>query len=90
MPLHALPQVELDLLVVAGDIPALGQSAFTKLKLGFHLMRRAEYISDHDVVVGMQLAKVITGGGEFTAPQAVSEQYLLDLEREAFMSLCGQ
>ena len=71
------------------DIHALGQSAFTKMKLGLHLMRRAEYLSDHDVVVGTQLAKVLSGGGEFTSPQLVSEQYLLDLEREAFVSLCG-
>jgi len=72
------------------DIRALGQSAFTKMKLGLHLMRRAEYISDYDVVVATQLAKVLSGGGEFTSTQLVSEQYLLDLEREAFLSLCGQ
>ena len=72
------------------DIQVLGQSAFAKMKLGLHLMRRAEYISDYDVVVGTHLAKVLSGGGEFTAPQRVSEQYLLDLEREAFVSLCGQ
>jgi 3-hydroxyacyl-CoA dehydrogenase len=52
-------------------------------------MRRAEYISDHDVVIGTQLARILSGG-EFTSPQLVSEQYLLDLEREAFLSLCGQ
>jgi 3-hydroxyacyl-CoA dehydrogenase len=72
------------------DIQVLGQSAFAKMKLGLHLMRRAEYVSDYDVVVGTHLAKVLSGGGEFTSPQRVSEQYLLDLEREAFVSLCGQ
>jgi 3-hydroxyacyl-CoA dehydrogenase len=72
------------------DISALGQAAFAKMKLGLHLMRRAEYISDYDVVVATQLAKVLSGGGEFTSPQLVSEQYLLDLEREAFLSLCGE
>jgi 3-hydroxyacyl-CoA dehydrogenase len=72
------------------DILVLGQAAFAKMKLGLHLMRRAEYISDYDVVVGTHLAKVLSGGGEFTSPQRVSEQYLLDLEREAFVSLCGQ
>jgi 3-hydroxyacyl-CoA dehydrogenase len=72
------------------DIRALGQAAFTKMKLGLHLMRRAEYVSDYDVVVATQLAKVLSGGGEFTSPQLVSEQFLLDLEREAFLSLCGQ
>jgi 3-hydroxyacyl-CoA dehydrogenase len=90
-------QVALDLVTLgyrAGkprdDIQVLGQSAFAKMKLGLHLMRRAEYISDYDVVVGTHLAKVLSGGGEFTSPQRVSEQYLLDLEREAFVSLCGQ
>lgn len=72
------------------DIPVLGQSAFAKLKLGLHLNHRAGFLSEHDVVVGTQLARVLTGGGEFTAPQTVSEQYLLELEREAFVSLCGQ
>ncbi len=72
------------------DIQALGQAAFAKMKLGLHLMRRAEYISDYDVVVATQLARVLSGGGEFTSPQRVSEQYLLDLERGAFVSLCGQ
>ena len=72
------------------DVPALGQAAFAKMKLGLHLMRRAEYISDYDVVVATQLAKVLSGGGEFTSTQLVPEQYLLDLELEAFLSLCGQ
>jgi 3-hydroxyacyl-CoA dehydrogenase len=72
------------------DVRVLGQAGFAKMKLGLHLMRRAEYISDYDVVVATQLAKVLCGGGEFTSPQLVSEQYLLDLEREAFVSLCGQ
>jgi 3-hydroxyacyl-CoA dehydrogenase len=72
------------------DVRVLGQSAFAKMKLGLHLMRRAEYVSDYDVVIGTQLAKILSGGGEFTSPQLVSEQYVLDLEREAFVSLCGQ
>ncbi len=72
------------------DVRALGQAAFSKMKLGLHLMRRADYISDYDVVVATELARVLSGGGEFTSPQLVSEQYLLDLEREAFLSLCGQ
>jgi 3-hydroxyacyl-CoA dehydrogenase len=72
------------------DVRVLGQAAFAKMKLGLHLMRRAEYISDFDVVIATQLAKVLSGGGEFTSPQPVSEQYLLDLEREAFVTLCGQ
>ncbi len=72
------------------DILVLGQAAFAKMKLGLHLLRRAEYVSDHDVVIGTHLAQVFSGGGEFTSPQRVSEQFLLDLEREAFVSLCGE
>jgi len=72
------------------DVIVLGQAAFSKMKLGLHLMRRAEFISDYDVVVGTELARVLSGGGEFTSPQRVSEQYLLDLEREAFVRLCAQ
>jgi 3-hydroxyacyl-CoA dehydrogenase len=72
------------------DVRVLGQAAFVKMKLGLHLMRRGNYISDYDVVIATQLAKVLSGGGEFTSPQLVSEQYLLDLERETFVSLCGQ
>jgi 3-hydroxyacyl-CoA dehydrogenase len=71
------------------DIRVPGQSAFSMMKLGLHLMRRAERLSDYDVVVGTHIARVLAGG-EFTSPQAVSEQYLLDLEREGFVSLCGQ
>jgi 3-hydroxyacyl-CoA dehydrogenase len=71
------------------DIRVLGQDAFSRMKLGLHLMRRAERLSDYDVVIGTHIARVLSGG-EFTSPQTVSEQYLLDLEREAFLSLCGQ
>ena len=72
------------------DILVLGEPAFTKMKLGLLMMRRGEYITDYDVVVGTHLARILSGGGEFTSPQRVSEQYLLDLEREAFVSLCGE
>ena len=72
------------------DILVLGQAGFAKMKLGMHLMRRADYISDYDVVIGTHLARILSGGGEFTSPQRVSEQFLLDLEREAFVSLCGE
>ncbi|MGH9398706.1 MAG: 3-hydroxyacyl-CoA dehydrogenase/enoyl-CoA hydratase family protein [Terriglobia bacterium] len=72
------------------DVLVPGESAFSKMRLGLHLMRRADYISDHDLLIGTKLAKVLSGGGEFTSAQRVSEQYLLDLEREAFVSLCGE
>ena len=53
------------------------------------MMRQGEYISDHDVKVGDKIADVLCGGA-VTPGTPVSEQYLLDLEREAFMSLCGE
>ncbi|MDD5543240.1 MAG: 3-hydroxyacyl-CoA dehydrogenase/enoyl-CoA hydratase family protein [Acidobacteriia bacterium] len=71
------------------DIPVLGNSALATLKLGLYLMREAGYISDHDVTVGTKLAWILCGG-ELSSKQKVSEQYLLDLEREAFLSLCGE
>jgi 3-hydroxyacyl-CoA dehydrogenase len=52
-------------------------------------MRQGAYISDYDVVIGEKLAYVLSGG-RATGGSVVSEQYLLDLEREAFLSLCGR
>jgi 3-hydroxyacyl-CoA dehydrogenase len=71
------------------DIPAPGENVLATLKLGIHLMRQAEYISDHDVKVGTKVAEVICGGN-VSPGTPVSEQYILDLEREAFKSLCGE
>lgn len=70
------------------DILALGNSALATLKLGIHQMKRAGYISDHDALIGEKLARILTGG-DLNHPTRVSEQYLLDLEREAFLSLAG-
>ena len=70
------------------DILALGEPALATLKLGIHQMKRAGYISDHDAEIGTRLAKILTGG-DLNHPTRVSEQYLLDLEREAFLSLAG-
>jgi 3-hydroxyacyl-CoA dehydrogenase len=68
------------------DILALGNPALATLKLGIHQMKRAGYISDHDAEIGTQLARILTGG-DLNHPTRVSEQYLLDLEREAFLKL---
>src|SRR5712692_958818 len=70
------------------DILALGNPALATLKLGVHLMKRAGYISDHDALIGEKLARILTGG-DLNHETRVSEQYLLDLEREAFLSLIG-
>jgi 3-hydroxyacyl-CoA dehydrogenase len=58
------------------------------LKLGVHMMKRAGYISDHDAFIGEKLARILTGG-DLNHQTRVSEQYFLDLEREAFLSLIG-
>jgi 3-hydroxyacyl-CoA dehydrogenase len=65
-----------------------GEAAFAMLKLGVWSYHEGGYISDYDVVVLEKLAHVLSGG-RITGEQMVSEQYLLDLEREAFLSLCG-
>lgn len=70
------------------DILALGNPALATLKLGVHLMKRAGYISEHDALIGEKLARILTGG-DLNHATRVSEQYLLDLEREAFLSLIG-
>lgn len=70
------------------DVLVLGEAALTKFKLGIHMMKRGGYISDHDALIGTKIAEVVSGG-RLTRPTRVSEEYLLELEREAFVSLCG-
>jgi 3-hydroxyacyl-CoA dehydrogenase len=65
-----------------------GESTLAMLKLGIWSYRQGNYISDYDVVVLEKLAHILSGG-RLTGEPTVSEQYLLDLEREAFLSLCG-
>jgi 3-hydroxyacyl-CoA dehydrogenase len=74
--------------VPRGDIKVAGDAAYALLKLGVWTARQGEYISDHDCLIGEKLAYVLAGG-RLAGEQLVSEQYLLDLEREAFLSLCG-
>lgn len=71
------------------DIKVLGRSALGALYAGIHGMWRANYATDHDVTVAKKLAYVMCGG-DLSEPTLVTEQYLLDLEREAFLSLCGE
>jgi 3-hydroxyacyl-CoA dehydrogenase len=70
-------------------IPVGGDSVLAALKLGIHLAWRGGRISDHDAVVGRALANVLAGGA-LPHQTVVSEQYLLDLEREAFLKLSGE
>jgi 3-hydroxyacyl-CoA dehydrogenase len=70
-------------------IPVGGESVTAALNLGVHLMWRAGRASDHDALLGRKLAHIF-GGGNVPHATTVTEQYLLDLEREAFMSLLGE
>lgn len=71
------------------DVKVSGENGFAMMKLGAWSARQGGYISDYDVTVAEKLGTVLSGG-RLTGEQTVSEQYLLDLEREAFLSLCGQ
>jgi 3-hydroxyacyl-CoA dehydrogenase len=71
------------------EIRVLGEEFFAFAKLAVHMMVRGEYATEYDGVVARKLAYILAGGG-ITAPQSVPEQYILDLEREAFVSLCGE
>ncbi len=71
------------------DIPAPGENALATLKLAVWTMREGQFISEHDAKVANWVAYALSGG-KVTPGTLVSEQYLLDLEREAFLSLCGE
>jgi 3-hydroxyacyl-CoA dehydrogenase len=71
------------------DIPAPGENILAALKMGVHLMRQGEYITEYEVKLATKIAEVLCGGN-VTAGTPVSEQYILDLEREGFKSLCGE
>jgi 3-hydroxyacyl-CoA dehydrogenase len=66
-----------------------GEGVGAALKLGVHLALRSGRLSDHDAKIGRALAEIVSGGA-LPHPAEVSEEYLLDLEREAFLSLCGE
>jgi 3-hydroxyacyl-CoA dehydrogenase len=71
------------------DIPAPGENILAALKMGVHLMRQGEFITEYEVKLATKIAEVLCGGN-VTAGTPVSEQYILDLEREGFKSLCGE
>ena len=71
------------------DIKVLGRLGLGAMLAGINGMWRGNYATDHDALVARKLAYVMCGG-DLSEPQLVSEQYLLDLEREAFLSLCGE
>jgi 3-hydroxyacyl-CoA dehydrogenase len=71
------------------EIRVLGEEFLALAKLAVHSMVRGEYATEYDGVVARKLAYILAGGA-ITAAQSVPEQYVLDLEREAFVSLCGE
>jgi 3-hydroxyacyl-CoA dehydrogenase len=73
----------------ATQLKVLGEQFLAGAKLAIHMMVRGGYASEYDAHVGRKLANILAGG-PLTSPQLVSEQYILDLEREAFVSLCGE
>jgi 3-hydroxyacyl-CoA dehydrogenase len=75
--------------IQAKNIRVQGRTGLALFMAGIHGMRAGNYISDHDVKIANKIANVMCGG-DLTSPQEVSEQYLLDLEREAFVSLCAE
>lgn len=70
-------------------IYAAGRDAYGALKVAIYMLKEGQYASEHDALVGRAIARVMTGG-ELSSPTWVDEQYILDLEREAFLSLCGE
>lgn len=71
------------------DILALGEQGQAAMKIALHMMKRGGYISDHDELIGRKLARIMSGG-DLNHQTYVSEQHLIELEREAFLSLCGE
>jgi len=71
------------------DIPAPGENLLAALKMGVYLMRQGDYITEYEVKLAGKIAEVLCGGN-ITPGTPISEQYLLDLEREGFKSLCGE
>lgn len=71
------------------DIPAPGENLLAALKMGVYLMRQGDFITDYEVKLAGKIAEVLCGGN-VTPGTPVSEQYILDLEREGFKSLCGE
>jgi 3-hydroxyacyl-CoA dehydrogenase len=75
--------------VKTNDIKVLGRQALGAFLVGTDQMKAGKYISEHDQKIANKLAYVMSGG-DLSEANYVSEQYLLDLEREAFLSLCGE
>lgn len=71
------------------DVFVLGRTGLGALYVAAHSLKLGHYASEHDIKIAQKVAWVLCGG-DLTSPQLVSEQYLLDIEREMFLSLCGE
>ena len=71
------------------DINVLGRTGLGALYIAAHSLQLGNYATEHDIKIAKKVAYVLCGG-DLTSPQQVSEQYLLDIEREMFLSLCGE
>ena len=70
-------------------IYAAGRDALAALRVGVFMMQKGSYITEYEAHIGEKLATVMCGG-ELSKPAWVDEGYILDLEREVFLSLCGE
>ena len=70
-------------------IYAAGREALAALKVGIYMMKEGGYISEHEHLIAGKLASVLCGG-DLSSPSWVDEQTILEMEREAFLSLCGE
>ena len=73
----------------AGTVYACGRNALAALKVEIHMLQQAGYITDYDAVIAGKLAYILCGG-DLSEPAWMDEQYFLDLEREAILSLAGE
>ena len=71
------------------DVYVLGRTGLGALYIAAHSLQLGHYATEHDIKIAKKVAYVLCGG-DLTSPQTVSEQYLLDIEREMFLSLCGE
>lgn len=75
--------------IMREDVRVLGQGGLASLYVAANELKLGAYASDHDIKIAKKIAWVLCGG-DLTGQQKVSERYLVDLEREAFLSLCGE
>lgn len=75
--------------IMRQDVTVLGRTGLAALYAAGNELKRGNYASEHDIKIARKVAYVLCGG-DLTGTQKVSEQYLLDIEREAFISLCGE